>query len=535
MSKPGYTPGRRDFPELVLALNNANDEDEKALLMALARAKDLSVASIAGNAGKLSLIAAMRACRVLGVVGGHQAIDQLVAWTKRPEEKLRQQAFIALGKVGNHATEDALLDAWPTEMADGTRRSLVEAMGKIGGPKSLALISDLETDHEVLQQAASRALLMLKRTESRATATLAVPRESVSAIVRAITRRGLERILAAELSGVGEVSNISAGALFVRFNLSGSPDALLRSRTWEHLEFEIARGPLTGSLPQTIAKTLDHSNARQLARAFGHPTLRFRIAIEHGGHRRGDVWAIAEATSALSGFINDSTAAPWILHVDDSPEGLTPHLALTLEPRDFGASRFAYRERDVPAASHPNIAAALVRAAGVQSSDVVWDPFCGSGLELCERVLAGPYRRIIGSDIEERALNAARGNLGALEMKPPAELVVADALKWAPQNVTMIITNPPMGIRVARDGSIRDLLDGFIRHATRVLRPGGRLVWLNPMPQATEAAIADSGMQRVRLTVVDMGGFDAELQVLHRPGGPSKAKSGRGRIATKQT
>ena len=523
VSIAGYTPGRRDFPELVLALNNASEQDEKPLLIALVRAKDLSVASIAGNSNKLSELAAMRACRVLGVIGGHQAIDQLVTWTKRPEEKLRQQAFIAIGKVGDRSTEAALLDAWPTTMADGTRRSLVEAMGKIGGRESLALITDLETDHEVLQQAAIRALLMLKRTESRSAAKAIATKGPVTTTAVAMTRRGLERILVGELTDVGEVSNIVESALSVRFALSGSPDALLQSRTWEHVEFEIARGPLEGPLPQAIARELDQSIARQLALAFGHDELRFRIAFENGGHRRGDVWATAEATSALAGFVNDSTAAPWILHVNDAPKGLSPHLTITLEPRDFGASRFAYRERDVPAASHPNIAAALVRTAGLQASDVVWDPFCGSGLELCERVLAGPYRRIIGSDIEERALNAARANLTAIGMRDPAELVIADALKWAPQNVTLIITNPPMGIRVARDGSIRDLLDGFIRHAARVLRPGGRMVWLNPMPQATEAAIGDSGMQRVRMAVVDMGGFDAELQVLRRPGGPQKS------------
>jgi hypothetical protein len=36
------------------------------------------------------------------------------------------------------------------------------------------------------------------------------------------------------------------------------------------------------------------------------------------------------------------------------------------------------------------LAAALAREGGVLANDIVWDPFMGSGMELCERAVAGP-------------------------------------------------------------------------------------------------------------------------------------------------
>jgi tRNA G10 N-methylase Trm11 len=184
-----------------------------------------------------------------------------------------------------------------------------------------------------------------------------------------------------------------------------------------------------------------------------------------------------------------------------------------LVPRAFDDPRFGYRRADVPAASHPTLAAALARAARVRPDDVVWDPFVGSGLELVERALLGPYARLIGTDLDSRALNAARANLAAASVAR-YELVQADALSHAPAGVTLILTNPPMGRRVARDGSLRELLGAFVGRAARLLAPGGRLVWLSPLPELTTRRARALGLSVEAVSSVDMGGFRAELQIL---------------------
>ena len=69
---------------------------------------------------------------------------------------------------------------------------------------------------------------------------------------------------------------------------------------------------------------------------------------------------------------------------------------------------------------------------------------------------------------------------------------------------------------VARDGTIRHLLTSFVVRAAQVLVPGGRLVWLSPLPDLTEATGRQAGLRIETLLTVDMQGFDAALQVLQR-------------------
>jgi tRNA G10 N-methylase Trm11 len=168
----------------------------------------------------------------------------------------------------------------------------------------------------------------------------------------------------------------------------------------------------------------------------------------------------------------------------------------------------------VPAASHPTIAAALARVAGVKPNDVVWDPFCGSGSELCERALLGPYRALHGTDVDAEALAAAAENLAAAGHR--ATLEERPAETGAPRGTTLILTNPPMGHRVLFGGDVPALLARLIDVAAAVLPRGGRLAWLSPSGERTARAAERAGMRVELRRPVDLGGLAAELQLLVR-------------------
>ncbi|MFZ6180081.1 HEAT repeat domain-containing protein [Nannocystis pusilla] len=189
-------------------------------------------------------------------------------------------------------------------------------------------------------------------------------------------------------------------------------------------------------------------------------------------------------------------------HPDDKP---------ALESAD---PRFAYRSGDVPAASHPTIAAALARLAEVRPDDVVWDPFVGSGLELCERGLLGPAATLLGTDLDPRALAVAAANLRNAGLR--AELTQADATTHRPTGVTLIVTNPPMGRRVHR-GDVGPLLTAFVANAAAVLAPGGRLAWISPLPRVTDPALQAAGLVLRGSLTLDMGGFTGQLQRWDKP------------------
>jgi 23S rRNA G2445 N2-methylase RlmL len=229
------------------------------------------------------------------------------------------------------------------------------------------------------------------------------------------------------------------------------------------------------------------------------------LAFAEGGHQRDKVWRLAAAIAGrISWFHNDPQESLWEVLVD------TRRSTLELCPRRFDDPRFSYRSKDVPAASHPTVAAALARVAGARAEDIVWDPFVGSGLELIERGLLGPFRELHGSDLEKSALTAARSNAERAQLS--VELSQGDARHHRVKHVSLIISNPPMGRRLARDGNLGPLLDAFLANAAASLVPGGRLVWLSPFADRTASRARQLGLKVTRHDPVDLGGFPAELQ-----------------------
>jgi 23S rRNA G2445 N2-methylase RlmL len=235
--------------------------------------------------------------------------------------------------------------------------------------------------------------------------------------------------------------------------------------------------------------------------------VRYRLAWQDGGHRRAVTWSAAQAIGKRApALVNDPTASLWEVVVAENRR----FVDVSLAPRGLSDPRFGWRLGDVPAASHPTIAAALARVAGVRDGDVVWDPFVGSGSELVERARLGSYRSLHGSDVEPRALEVARRNLDAAGLK--ATLESGDALSLRPAGVTLILTNPPMGRRASRARGLSDALDRFVAHAATVLPVGGRLVWITPWAARGRAAAERAGLSLEWARNVDMGGFDAEMQ-----------------------
>ncbi|MBA3454372.1 MAG: methyltransferase [Deltaproteobacteria bacterium] len=209
-----------------------------------------------------------------------------------------------------------------------------------------------------------------------------------------------------------------------------------------------------------------------------------------------------EVTRIASELINDPTSTTWEIVADVDEQ------MLELVPRRIEDPRFAYRGADVPAASHPSVAAALAWVAEARSGDRVWDPFCGSALELIERARRGPYRSLLGTDLDETALGAARTNLHAAGVT--AELTIADARTHSVGAVDLIITNPPLGSRVRVDAAA--LLTAALPQFARQLSRGGRLVWITPSHRKTTPVAEAEGLVLARSMPVDLGGVRGRLE-----------------------
>ncbi len=513
LSDPGFTPGAKHFAKLFSALATAEREDARVLERVLGRGGE--------NAGKRALQRLPAAdvrerARLLGVLGRvaqgcaePELRTALLAALEDADERVRRVASQALGKLGVPDLGARLLARWP-EASVVERRSLAEALGKSGDPRALALLRAERPSDPELQRIVERACLMLERDAAR-DAPSAIVLDRVLGAPQSLVahcRAGLSWVLAEEARPLGNAASVAPDR--VRLTHRGAFGELLKLRTalGFGLEIPLPGGPQEG-LAGRVAGALAHPDAERAVRTWTEGRARFRLSFAEGGHQRENVWRIAATVAErIPWFHNDPQQSTWEVVID------TRRGFIELCPRRFDDPRFAYRADDVRAASHPTLAAALARVAGVREDDIVWDPFVGSGLELIERGLLGPYRELHGTDLESAALDAARVNAGnaGLELR----LSQADARRHRVRNVSLIISNPPMGRRVARDGMLSPLLDSFLSNAVGCLAPGGRLVWLSPLADQTAATARRLGLSVTRYEPVDLGGFTAELQRFER-------------------
>jgi predicted RNA methylase len=506
LEDPGYTPPRRAFAEMLtlLAHPELGERVERALVSAGLPAASYAAENLTNEAAT----AQPRLVRLIGrALREHDAPELMAALVEAlgsPHAETRRQAAMSLGKSGRSAAEPALLACLDTEDPK-LLRSTLEALGKVGGEAALARLRDLAVP-TTLQQVTLRARLMLERSVGRAESgadaividqPLPEPRQIVLEC-----RAGLSAFLAEEAAALApRVVSPSEVAL----DYTGALRPLL--------ELRLAAGvaiawPLEqGTSPGGVLSALLRPELTAALRAWSRGPLRFRLEWQGAGHRRADTWRIAQGLrEAASALLNDPVQAPWSIEVQQAP---TPRLLL--KPSAAPELRFGYRVRDVPAASHPTLAAALARIAGARPDDVVWDPFAGSGVELIERARLGPALELHGTDLDARALTAARENAERAEVAG-IKLEQADARSHRVAGLTLVLTNPPMGRRVLRARGLSGVLCQVVRNVAGQLTAHGRMVWLSPFADATARAAADAGLQVERLGPVDLGGFTAELQ-----------------------
>lgn len=522
LAKPSFTPARRDAPALVELIVDGDDRvgpRATAALVGLGPAGRAAVEARLDGAGGVDEGGHARLVVALGLLArtGDAAARQLVlARVHHASARVRRAAAVALGKLGGDDARAALIARWDAPgVAPDERRALAEALGKVGGDGALARLNALDPagDPE-LARLRDRAVLMADRTarrgeDSSIAAELAPPRPL---LVRLRCRPALGELLHRELvhASVGTVHRAHPPDA-VDVELTRPWSALFASRLWASAAIRVpltglpdrpARGRRPDEVAAAVVAAMTSADVLGLLRAWTRGPIRWRLGMAHG-HQRSLVWRIAsEVTRRAPELINDPTATTWDVLVDDA------HRVLELTPRRIEDPRFAYRVADVPAASHPSVAAALALVAEARAGDRVWDPFCGSGLELIERARRGAYASLRGSDLDEAALAAARANLAAAGVD--AELARADARAYAPGPIDLILTNPPLGSRVQLDAAA--LLGAALPGMVRQLAPGGRLVWITPAPTKTGPVLEQLGLARRSSLHVDLGGVRGRLE-----------------------
>lgn len=522
-SDPGFTPSRDDIPAALDALIHCEDEQAATIERALGRAglaaAEQAQALLTDASPGVRVRLVRLVARVARETGNEELYLALCARLQDSDPNVQRAAVIGLGKLKHIGVEDALLVYAAREHALPELRVLVEALGKCGGPLAAEWLSAQSSTDALTQRLIERAQLMLSRTVSRPEQVepldLTVPLGAPQTLVFTC-RFGLESILREEASAFGDTHSVPGCVTVAGYAESLASALVPRTALGLGIELSLNREL---SLVQSVIQALKDAQLFDWMGQVSRGTPRLRLEFLGQGHQRAAVWDL-QTLMVREGLplVVDPTSAAWELAVDSS------NARMALLPKRFDDPRFAWRCKDIPAASHPTIAAALARVGGVRSDDVVWDPFVGSGLELVERGLLGAYRVMYGTDIDETALTAAKANLAAAQIKH-VTLLNRDATTAPVRDITLVLTNPPMGARLVHDGSLGELLEAALAQGWRTMRPGARWVWLSPMPAHTSSVAHHLGFDVERRGLVDLGGLSPELQILHVPDRQNKTQS----------
>ena len=453
----------------------------------------------------------------------------LVRLLQDPSEKVRRYAMTALPKLGaGPEGEEALLTLLRTTTVERERKYLSQTLGKIGGKATLNAVTGdrgffLQTEQKVKASVARKERPSAIRMDSLLS-------DFTGLRIHLHCRKGLEEIVRDEARDdivklrKFRIAEVRSGLVAITPLAPFSLADIYTLRCFATVGFFLGRVRSLNPVESVegLASKITSPLSRTILTAFTEGSIRYRLEFVSKGHQRRAVRLLANRAYAMCpDILNDPQNAPWSMDLFPTGQGISVELRPKLTPDP----RFTYREADIRAASHPPLAACMARLAepwarqarlaGRVDQEIVWDPFCGSGLELIERARLGGVQTVYGTDINPDAIAVCRANFIAARVKDVGlKLVCCDFRDYAkieglgPKSVTLIITNPPMGKRV-RVPDLHGLFKDLFAVAAAVLKPGGGLVFTNPL----RIGPLDPSLKLKYRKVVDLGGFNCRLEM----------------------
>jgi tRNA (guanine6-N2)-methyltransferase len=153
-------------------------------------------------------------------------------------------------------------------------------------------------------------------------------------------------------------------------------------------------------------------------------------------------------------------------------------VALRMAPRPLSVR--SWRVCDLKGALNAAVAQAMVQLTRPRADDIFLNLGCGSGTLLIERASSGPFRDVVGCDIDPAALECARANIGASRQPARIHLEAWDArsLPLPDACVDVVVSDLPFGHDVGSHKANLDLYPLLLKEAARVARPGARTAFL---------------------------------------------------------
>jgi 23S rRNA G2445 N2-methylase RlmL len=465
--------------------------------------------------------------RAVGVVFSttqHLALKaEVVEWMKGllndPSEKVRRYAIAAIPKLGGDLeAEKKILSIVQTSQVDREKRKAGAALEKIAGEETLKAVAGKK---EALPFSEHKVRANVARKEGPGKIRMDAVMDRYDTLrISLRCRRGLEAVLAEEVresedkGGKFRLLEVRGCHVVVAAKGPFTLAELYQLRCFDTVGFGLGRvrDPQSSNAIEGLSQLIGSELTERLMSHYTDGSWRYRLAFSGSRNRDEEVQEIAKAAFKVNAkILNDPIEAPWSIDVFVAPTAAI----VELRPKVSPDPRLAYRVNAVSAASHPPIAACMARLAGRQDNEVIWDPFCGSGLELIESAILGGVKQVVGTDVSESAVAMTKANFAAAKLAGvKGGFYTSDFRNFnaipelARGKVSLIISNPPLGRRV-RVPNLHGLFEDLFKVASEVLRPGGRLIFVNPVRVEPQ----DKSLRRTYRQEVDLGGYDCKMEM----------------------
>jgi 23S rRNA G2445 N2-methylase RlmL len=314
----------------------------------------------------------------------------------------------------------------------------------------------------------------------------------------AVVTRGLEQVARDEIvERVANAAAVEASYRRVAFATDVEAEALLRLHTLDDVFVDLGQW---AAVPHTRAALamlgdraldLDLHNAAAICRdvrELGTPPT-FSVTANFVGRRN---YSTDEIRQAISSGIEASHH--WEFQERDADADLNVRVFLEHQQVFLGVrlARTPLHERPYKIATiagslKPTVAAAMVRIGGFAPGAHILDPLCGAGTIPLEAALMG--LEAIGGDQDPAALDAARQNRAAANVRIELEQWDARALPLENDAVDGVVCNLPWGRQIAVEDHLAAFYKRCLGEMARVVRPDGRLVLLTSLAPLLRAAV----------------------------------------------
>lgn len=413
------------------------------------------------------------------------------------DAKVRKHAALVMGELGVPKLLAPLWEAYNTEQTRFVRSAYLTAMksydysGLLEQLKcALKRLNAEEVSEENRKHLQEERMLLrgLVAAKERVKQHRYAGDLLVSELVLT-TNRNHKNILMEEL-GACKKKELGAG---VMVQLS-EPSKLFALRSFEEMLFVLPKCRMIPADPQAAAEALvaaglceylkqrhEHSDAPYRFRI----ELRGRMALEKRGVFVRSMAAFIEEKSRAV-LVNATDGYDLELRLIETKEGAYYVLLKLFTLPDF---RFAYRQKTIAAGMRP-FNAAFCMALAKNEKDAcghmffrenakVLDPFCGAGTMLIERAKCQPVKELLGVDILEQAVLAARENTRFADKK--ANYVNRDFFTFAKgEPFDEIVTDMPFTVSESEEKKqeIAEIYRRFFGRAPEFLKEDGVMLLL---------------------------------------------------------